>query len=222
LGRSAVTRSVPCGLLLAAAVLVVRVGISSADRALEYSVVDQVVLDTPAKAEVAYHLVVKGDITRATLEELLTRLHHELSARPSSYHGKMTHVWLYAYRTAELARARTAQWLAMLERVGANAQPRIRIDEGRLAALGAPETKKFGLSEQQRRQAWDEIRVGVEHAARTAEQEFPGPSTKQQIERERQLAAAAKARVAKKYGLSSKQMHELYNEANRKGWQWPK
>lgn len=206
---------------------------SSAAQPLTYSVATEDSFDTPAKAQAVLHVVVAGKVTRASVDELLNRLYRDAASRPSKYHGRVTHVAVFAYETEAHAKAGMAQWLGMISRIGATAPIKLEIREDRIGALTAPRETRFGLSEEQRQAAWREKVQASDRAQRDAMARYPDPpprasreefmnTMRQQAEHQRSLVKAAEAAIAKRYQISTDQLRKISVEAHEKNWALPR
>lgn len=200
---------------------------------LTYTIAKEETLDVPAKAEAVYHIVVQGKPTRASLEELLNRVYRELASRKSTFHGKLTHVAVFAYETEAHATAGMAQWLGMIIRIGASGPVKLEIRDDRLAGLGALTEVRFGLSEEQRKAVWTEQVQASNRAIREAMAKYPDPpagasrdevrmALRRQSEYRRSLVKAADAAITKRYKLSADQLLKISVEAHEKNWPSPK
>jgi hypothetical protein len=215
------------------ALLFCQVAVLATAQPLAYTIADQEYSDTPAKAQVVMHIVAKGRITRPSLDELLNRVYREAATRSSKYHGRVTHVAVFAYETEAHAKAGMAQWLGMISRIGLAATPKLEIREDRLATLGVPKETRFGLSENQRKEAWKEKVLAQDSANRAAMAKYPdappnssrgeaAAAFRRQEEHRRSLVKAAEASIVKRYKISMDQLLKISAEAHEKNWALPR
>jgi len=201
-----------------------------------YSVLDEDVYDAPVKTQVALNILVSGEISEPGLEALLNQLYSSIATRGGfKYHDSPTNIYIYMFTSKERAESGMGQWIAMLQKSYADVEPTISINERQIAQLGAKPEQKFGLSEAERQQIWNEIVKSEDRARREAEQEFPDldpldPNYSQslfveqlekQIELQRILDEKYKNELAEKYGLTRDQLVEIAGEGLTKDWPFP-
>lgn len=205
----------------------------AAAQPLGYTIADRESFDVPAKSQAVLHIVVNGQLTRASLEELLNRVYRETAATPSKHHGRVTHVAVFAYETEAHARAGMAQWIGMIRRIGSSGRVELEIRGDRLAAMGRPSEKRFGLSEDQRKDAWREKVTASDRAIRDAMTKYPDPppsagrdqvaaTLRRQTEYQRGLVKEAEAAITKRYKITADQLLQISVEAHEKNWPFPK
>lgn len=97
-------------------------------------------------------------------------------------------------------------------------EPRVLINEERLAALSQEPEERVGLSEQERREVFRGIATAEDRATQEAMARFPDSQIMKQIELERELGEKYKAELAQKYGLTEGQLREIMVEGVTKGW----
>jgi len=97
--------------------------------------------------------------------------------------------------------------------------PRAQLAE-RVAEEGSPKaTETFGLSEEQREEAFREALAAEERAANEAsEQHRNDPESMKQVETEGRLSDFYSDAVASKFGLTRKQLVLVVAEGYEKGW----
>lgn len=146
---------------------------------LTYVVVKEEVYDAPIKTQIVQHIVVSGVPREAELRAEIFKLYRSAKARRGfRYHNPATNIYLYVYGTKEQARAQGIRWIGMiamgpLDKV----EPRVAVDEGRLAALSQKPEDRFSLSEQKRKRAFREVGAAEDRAwdeakARVPDQKF--------------------------------------------------
>ncbi len=201
-----------------------------------YSILDEDVYDTPGKTQVALNILVSGEISEPGLGALLNQLYSSIATRSGfKYHDFPTNIYIYAYTSREKAESGMGLWIAMLAKDYDNVKPTISINERQIALLDAKPEQKFGLSEAERQQIWNEIVKSEDRARREAEQEFPDPDPldpnysqslfmeqfEKQIELQRTLDEKYKNELAEKYGLTRDQLAEIAGEGLTKDWPFP-
>ncbi len=203
----------------------------------KYSILDEDVYDAPVKTQVALNILVSGEISEPGLEALLNQLYSSIATRSGfKYHDSPTNIYIYMFTSKERAESGMGQWIAMLQKSYDDVEPTISINERQIAQLGAKPEQKFGLSEAERQQIWNEIVKSEDRARREAEQEFPDldpldPNYSQslfmeqlekQIELQWTLDEKYKNELAEKYGLTRDQLAEIAGEGLTKDWPFPK
>ncbi len=172
----------------------------------KYSVLDENIVDTPIKTEITLNLLVSGEISDDGLRILLNKLYFSTKGRRGfRYHKSPTNIYIYAYTSKERAEAGMGQWVAMLQKGYDELRPTIRINPRQLAQLGAKPEERFELSEAKRIQIWNEI-IKVEDRTSYS----------------RSLMGEAKNELARKYGLTRRQLDMIAGEGLRKDWPFPK
>jgi len=202
----------------------------------EYSILNEDINDTPLKTQITLNILVSGEISKTNLTNLLNELYSKTQDRTGfKYHNRPTHIGIYAYTSKEYAQAGLGQWIAMLLKIGENVKPEITINERQISQLGAKPEAKFGLSEDKRRQIWDELIKAERRADSETEQRYPLPDPLEpnysasyagkQVEKQGKLRSFLREKyeseIAKKYGLTSKQLNKIVEEAIAKDWPFP-
>ena len=201
-----------------------------------YSILNEDVYDAPLKTQVTLNVLVSGEISKTNLTSLLNELYSKTADRSGfKYHSHPTHVGIYAYTSKEYAQAGLGQWIAMLTKIGENGKPEISINERQINQLGAKPEEKFGLSEDKRRQIWDELIKAERRADREAWQRYPLPDPSEpnysasyagkQVLKQGKLRSFLnekyESETAKKYGLTTTQLNKIVEEAIAKDWPYP-
>lgn len=190
---------------------------------VSYTIVDKNIYDKPIKTQIEQHIVVSGVPTKAELEaEILKRYRAALARRGFRYHNPATNIYIYVYGTVQQARAGQGLWIGMIAKgFSDKEEPRVLINEERLAGLSKAPEERFGLSEQRRKQVFREIAASEDRATRDARARFPDSQIMKQIDFERKLGEKYKAAVAQKYGLTNDQLLKITIEGMKKGWPAP-
>lgn len=187
---------------------------------LEHSVLDRQLSETPGKTQVSTDILVPEDASDEDLTSLLRHLHEEESRRSGfKYHDHPTVIGIYAYPSREHAASGMGQWLAMLTKTPTDDEPSIRLRPRGDASNGQEE--RFGLSEQQRKDAFQRTVRAEDRGQREAEREFPS-DLRRQYERADQLADEYKAALAQEIEITREQLYEIGVEASQKNWPLPR
>ena len=188
-----------------------------------YTVVDEKIYDKPIKTQIVQHIVVSGVPTKAELEtEILKRYRAARARRGFRYYNPATNIFIYIYGTEQQARAGQGLWIGMIAKgFSDKGEPRVLINEERLAALSQAPEVRFGLSEQRRKQVFRETAAAEDRATRDARARVPDSQIMRQIDLDRELAEKYKAKVAQQYGLNNDQLLKITVEGVKKGWPAP-
>lgn len=81
-------------------------------------VIENSVLDTPAKSQVLIRLELTDTYTPAQVKELCEMMVRISSDKPMQYHPKPTHVWVYIYKSKSDFEKDGASWIAMYGKPG--------------------------------------------------------------------------------------------------------
>lgn len=187
---------------------------------VSYTVVDEKIYDKPIKTQIEQHILVYGIPSAAQLEaELLRRYRAALERDGFTYHNPATNIYIYIYGSEEQARARQGLWIGMISKGPLDqSDPQPMINSERLTALSSAPEERFGLSEKERKAAYQEIAAAERRGTTEAMAQVPDSAIMKQIERERELQAKYKHAVAHKYGVTDKQLMEIGLEGVKKGW----
>jgi hypothetical protein len=204
---------------------------------LRYTVLDREVYDAPVKTQVTLKLLVSGNITEKGLEELLIRLYSEIKKETGfEYRKNPNNIDIYAFTSKERAESGMAQWIGMLLKNVPDEEPEIRMNDRQFAHLKAAPEEKFGLSEEKRKEIWDEIVKAEDRANKEAEERYPLPDPSKpgysqtkvrdiiikQGELIETLTEKYMNEVTTKYGLTQEQLDAIVAEAFEKDWPFPK
>jgi hypothetical protein len=197
-----------------------------------YTILNERFSDAPIKTQVISEALVTGNITDLSLKALLDNLYAHYSAKKGfKYHDSPTSIWIYLYTSKEHASSGMGQWIAMAAKSHDAAAPTLTINQRQVAAVHTKPQHKFGLSEEKRQQVWKDIVRAEDRANKEAELRYPIPDTLgsaqyyRQIQRwgdyKDKLIEKDTAEVAKKYGLTVKQLDEIGLEGAMKQWAFP-
>ena len=191
---------------------------------LTYRVVKENIHDVPIKTQIEQHIVVSGVPTKAELKtEILKRYRAATARRGFRYYIPATNIYIYVYGTEQQARAGQGLWIGMIAKSFSDkGTPRVRINEDRLAALSQAPKRRFGLSEQRRRQVFRDLVAAEDLARRDAKTRVPDSRLMEQITLGHKLGEIYKANVAQQYGLTNDQLLKISVEALKNGWLMPR
>lgn len=200
-----------------------------------YSVLDEDIYDAPVKAQIVLNILVSGEISELSLRALLNKLYSSIKMRKGfKYHDYPTNIYIYAFTTKERYDSGMGLWIAMLQKSYGDVNPIIDINNSQIAQLGEKPKKKFGLTEYKRKQIWNEMIKAEDRAEVEIKQKYPLPdplkpgysksAVRKQIEKQVNLRETLKEKLenelAKKHGLTRKQLDEISVEGITKGWPW--
>ena len=193
---------------------------------VQYTLLDEKVLDAPVKTQVVQKVLAEGIPTEDALRAEILRRYKEVSSRHGfQFHSAPTNIYIYIFGTREQA-ATSYLWIGMIAKsYSETGTPVVVIDKSRLAALSATPQSKFGLSEEKRKELFREI-VSAE---RRADQETSAQAAnvknladvKEYAKVTSDLKEKYKAALAKQYGIDGDQMSKITVEGVTKGWPTP-
>jgi len=191
--------------------------------ALRYHVLREDTYDSRLKAQVVVHALVSGNISKATLKELLQTIYERQKERRdfSKYHTHPTHVAIYLYRTRAHYESGMGQWIAMLVKTPNDKFPEIQINEWQLATVSKNQEVRFGLTEDVRMRIWQEIVRAEDKAWNEAQRRYP-KDINRQAQYEEDLRRKYLSQIRKRYKLTQKQIEEISAEGLMKDWPFPK
>jgi hypothetical protein len=163
------------------------------------------VYDTALKTQLAVDLIVEDSLSEDRLRTLLRTLYREaasLTGFKNSVHP--THVGIYAYASEAHVKAGMGQWVAMLSKTPAIAEPEIRVNESNIQAAMYPAEEKFGISEEERLAIWNEIVLGGDRATAHGD-----------------VTRSYRDVLARKHNLTREQIEEIADEGMEKNWPLP-
>lgn len=189
----------------------------------EYKIVDEKVYDSPVKTQIEQHIVVYNRITEKNLKALLRYQHNAISQRTGfEYHKKPTNIYIYVYESDEKAKVGQGLWLAMSEmnilKYG-DSKPRVTIRTEQINNLGEKPQEKFGLTESERKEIFQELVRIEKKATEESMKRFPSDINKQ-IDLERKLQERYREELAEKYSLNRDQLQSIMAEGVRKRWRY--
>jgi hypothetical protein len=175
--------------------------------------------DTPIHSLVRLQLVVSGKVTRENLDSMLRQIYNEKKSGPFKYHPNDPDIALYAYTDNARADSGMGLWIAMLMSSKGD-EPEVSFKDGELKSLGKPPTKRFGLTEEQRKKLIWDVTAEQDKNARKAQALYPSDILKQadwQNKRDEQTTA----KFRKRNHLSRDQYSSIMVEAVEKNWPLP-
>ncbi len=186
-----------------------------------YSILDEEIYDVPLKTQVTLSILVFGEITEEGLKIVLNNLYSQTMQRKEfKYYNPPTHIQIGAYTSKERAESGMGQWIALLNKMGKDDKPEIRINERQIALLNAKPEHKLGYSEKERIKIFQELVKAEDRAYDEAMQKYPSNLDKQ-MDFARVLEEKYDNEVSKKYGLTNEQLTEILVEATTKDWPYP-
>ena len=220
MNASSAAKLAPVSLLFSLFLFFITMATSATEEKVTYTIVEENIADTTFSTKVEQLIVVTGIPSKAELETALRKFYNTVMARRFQYHDRATHVWIFIFGTQEQAKADQGLWLGRLtSRRTDDYKPEITVLEERLTALAQAPEERFGLSERRRKQVYLDLGDAELKAIRIAMARFPdSPQYEKQLEHERNLWDQYTAEIAKKYGLTSKQLDEIMIEGSEKGW----
>lgn len=184
-----------------------------------YTIIGEEIYDKPIKTQIVQHILVSGIPTKAELEaELLKRYRAAKARRGFRYFNPATNIFIYIYGTKQQARAGKGLWIGMIAKGFTEKEPSVVVNAGRLAALSQTPKKRFGLSEQKRKQVFREIAASEGRAMREARARVPDSQVMKQLHLEDRLNRKYKSKIARRHNLSSDQLFKIIVEGVKKGW----
>ena len=145
----------------------------------QYTVLDERIDDARLLyAKVTLSVLVSGDITADGLKALLNELYSSIKARKGfKYHDSPTTIFIYAYTKEYADSYPMGQWIAMLIKTDEDEskKPEISINDSQIAQLGAIPVEKFGLSEEKRKEIYQETWKAEDRARIDAQKKYPEP-----------------------------------------------
>lgn len=188
--------------------------------------------ETPATAKVIWQIIVTPDITKESLTALLNDLYSQAKSKKFQQHNQATVIDIKAFMSKQHAESGMAQWIGWMHKPGNESQPSLIFDDRQIDQLGKKPEKKMGLSENKRKEIWQEGVRGEDRANREAKLKYPEPSPQNRIaymeafqkrcDLEKQLKSRYRKERTVKYGLTLKQLDEINDEASHKSWAFPK
>ena len=184
---------------------------------VECEVIRNEIDDMPIKTQVARHLVTSRETSPEDMRALLLSQRDAVSAmRGFTHHSSPTHIGVYAYDSAEKARAGTGQWLGMLLQLPGKA-PEVTLRDDLLGRPAPPPGERFGLSEVKRQGVYKAI-VACEDRGTLAAIEREPNDFERQLALEKSLWETYKNELAQRNGLTRAQLDSLSQEGIEKDW----
>jgi len=182
-------------------------------------------------AKVLWEIMVPPVVKKESLTSLLKDLYGQAQSKKFKGHNQPTVIDIKAYMSRQHAESGMGQWIGWISKSGGQAHPSLSFDDRQINQLGKKAEEKLGLSEDKRKEIWKEIVRAEDSANKDAEQKYPEPNPQngaaymdafQEKEKlAKQLMGKYHDQVAKKYGLTRKQLDEIGNEGLQKSWPFP-
>lgn len=140
---------------------------------------DEVVYDTPRRAQIEMHLVIDPSLKKADILALLRDKYEEIMSRKVfKYHEHANSVWIYVFASAEYERAYNFQFIAAITKPPANEQPTVDFNDQLYGRLKAKPEVRHGLAEIVRREIFKAAIKANLLAFREADDAVPTDSDK--------------------------------------------
>ncbi len=147
-----------------------------------YQVVDEKLEYDSEKSRIAMRIIVSEKHSKESLTRLLQQLSASIHARIAFQTGAPLHhlvIWSYISKTHVHSKA---LWLANLQQEG-DSEPAIHFNELQLQELRSPPEPRFGLSEEERKEVWQELKRLQAVATEQAAAQYPlDPSNFKEVE----------------------------------------
>ncbi len=143
------------------------------DLAIDYSIMDENIIDAPDNTLVSLKIKISGEITPDNCRELLNRLYNQYRYKKGlDFSKKQNGLFFYLYDSTETADD-PEQWLGMLNWASPAAKPQITIKENLIPGIKKGITRKFGLSLKKRKEIFEAAVLASERATFEAQNKFP-------------------------------------------------
>lgn len=182
-------------------------------------------------AKVIWEIIVPADVSREGLTNLLKDLYSQAQSKKFQQHSQATVIDIKAYMSRQHAESGMGQWVGWMNKSGSQSQPRLSFDDRQINQLGKKPEEKLGLPEDKRKEVWQEAVRAEDRANREAEQKYPEPSPQNRVaymaafkkrgKLAKELINKYQKELAKKYGLTGKQLEEIKDEGLQKSWPLP-
>jgi hypothetical protein len=176
------------------------------------------------------HVVIHGAITEEGVRDLLDQLYESaMNRKDFRYHDGPTGVTIYVYQSESHFESEMGQWVGMLTKGKNDSNPSVTIRNDLIASIdGGPRKDRFGLSELQRREVWNQIIAAEDRATREANERFPIERTSsvqqanERLDHVKTLIEKYRHDVASKNGLTEEQLNAISTEAVQGNWPFPR
>lgn len=155
-------------------------------------------------AKVIWEILVASDVTKESLTSLLNDLYSQAQSKGFAQHDEATVIDIKAYVSKEHAESGQGQWIGWISKSGDASQPSMTFDDRQIDELGNEDEEKFGMSEEKRKEIWQEI-IRVEDRANHDDQ----------------LIEQSRNELANQYGIARGQLDEIADEGLKKSWPFP-
>jgi hypothetical protein len=182
-------------------------------------------------AKVIWEILVPADVTKESLTNLLNDLYSQAQSKKFQQHNQATVIDIKTYMSRQHAESGMGQWVGWINKSGNQSQPSLSFDDRQINQLGKKTEEKLGLPEDKRKEIWQEAVRAEDRANGEAEQKYPEPTAqnraaymaafKKREKLAKELIAKYQNELAKKYGLTRKQLEEIKDEGLQKSWPLP-
>ncbi len=197
---------------------------------VDYTILKETIYDKPIKTQVQLDvLLTSKNINEYEVRTLLNYLYEKTKYRKGfEYHNNPTNIYIYVYDSKEKAKAEMGQWIGMVAKGYDEEFPEIRISEKQLKSLTILPEEKFGLSNKQRIDIWNELIKAEDRAEIEAEKRYPLDSadlTREDMKNNSKyfnsLLKQYEIEIAKEYNVELAITDSISIEGLKKGWAFP-
>jgi hypothetical protein len=189
---------------------------------LEYTLLTDKSYEDASSAEIIWEILVSPNITKESLENLLSKLYELALEEATSEKDRPTVIDIKAYTSEKYAKSDLDQWIGWVSKTGFNTKPRFKYNERQFNNNGESTEIKFGLSKLERYGIWKKIIRAEDRAADEALKEFPDMTPLEEFEElENELLSKFKSDLAQTEGLTLEQLGEIAQEAQDNDWPYP-
>jgi hypothetical protein len=172
--------------------------------------------------KVIWEILVSPDISKESLSYLLNELYRKALAEASGINDRPVVIDIKAYTSEEHATSGAAQWIGWIVKNGVDSQPTISFYEELFNTQNQTQGIKFGLTEAERKQTWQDIVRAEVRAEEEALQQYPNMQPFDEFKKlEDEISLRNKSELAQEKGLSLEQLEEIRIEGLTKNWPFP-
>lgn len=182
-------------------------------------------------AKVIWEVLLPPEITKESLSVLLNDLYSQAQAKKFRQHNQAVVIDIKAFMSRQHAESGMGQWIGWMSKLGGQSQPYLSFDDRQINQLEKGSGDKFGLTENKRKEVWQDAVRAEDRVNTEAEQKYPEPSPQNRTaymeafekrdKLTKQLINKYHNELAKKHGLTRKQLDEIRDEGLRKSWPFP-
>lgn len=174
---------------------------------LNYMIFRDEVRESPLKAQVDLDVIVKESTSEAKLRDLLKKLYgYAQSKRGFKYYSAPTSIYISIFQSESHAKSGQAQQLIRLVKNKDEVEPRVLVNEFQIAGSKIQSGMRFGLSERQRIDVWQDLDRAEDKIADETERRFGYESSGRREDFIINRRSYYEDRVARKYHLSKDEL----------------